>query len=657
MNQNNPINKPRNIDVAAFEKAVAQPSNSIESMVLKLRTSKFFTTLPDWIEQYYVPPGTLASTDPPAKCMAALVAVAHTKAFNVHPAYQMDMLVSSNDVVITNLGVSYKEADKVSSCGVNLGYLVPDMLDSRRVIHASTADIVCTDAKMDRAKNILPPEWPDNFGVPVTDSSKVRVATGVEVSSRSKSRDEIFNFLSLPDNSVFGIRFHSYVGEKLNNFVPSPPLTTALTRYYHAKKLQPPEGLAIRVIGTDNGSVAFTENIEMAYKYYFKSVSVRGGRDGKNVAHGFERFCMSRTISNTLNILQDFNNMARVYKSKTVLVKDSSYLTTEQIRVLVHNSFRIVLPNTCYPPCKEDSDPGMYSTYQPGMAIFEYMVLTDAMVKPEIINSSIQFGKHYDDALSKIAKTERCFALMYLDTRLEQYARTVSFYPSCTADTMQFIIATGCPVGYTVPNLVKRATMAISCRNRFIHARKSFSTMDIMGNFVCWDQKLYYPRLRIVEQKKGLDLSAMTVAETMDVIPLEVNLKELNAAVAHVEMQEMPARKMVVELIESDRDVLFKVMIGKFMYANPFKFVDRDRWHTRHDIVLSLTEAEFLAILNENPEKHYGVRYNAVAQEVIPAEEPVGIPDDPVVPRPADIRVGQDDVFNLDEFNVNLAFT
>jgi hypothetical protein len=378
-------------------------------------------------------------------------------------------------VAIKPIGVTYEDGKEVKSLGVSNAYLVPNLGDVRRLIHASTADIVATDTKYDKSsKNLSTPEWPENFNVQVSNSVPVREHLKIVVSSRSKSRDQMFELLSNQYNNTSSIRYHSVLGQQLTNFSPIPSLTELLKKWYVANKTPIPADIDVSIIGTDNGSIISTTNMQSAYKYYFQSVSIRGGRDGKNVSHGFERFCMSRTMANNLNLLQDFMNMSDQYGTRTVLIRESSYLSHEEMRVLIANKFRIIVPTTLYGKCTNDSLPGLYGKYEAKMILFEYIVFSDDQVKPKVVNNLLTMGPYYDEALLTVGRTKRGFARIYLDERLKSYDASLGFLPSATADTMQIIVATGVKTTYGITQLLKRATLATSCRNNFVRSRKPF---------------------------------------------------------------------------------------------------------------------------------------------------------------------------------------
>lgn len=611
-------------DVEAFDAASKKDEFSVASLIKKIRESRFYQTLPDWISDYTIPPGTVACSLTPIKCMSKLMAMQKDTAFNVSPNNQLELVTTFNDVVIEPVGVSYVE-DKTGlkvNLGINLSYLVPDMNDSLRVIHSSTADIVATDAKKDKSGNIVVPEWPEEFAVPVSNSTLVRNATGSTVSSRSRARDEIFRFLTTPANIVKCVRMHHHLGGKLVNFVVNDAMSNAMRMYYEGMNLKPLDDYATKVIGIDNSGVPCTSDMTIAYKMYFQSVGIRGGRDGKGLAHGFERFSMSRTMINTLNLVQDMINMSSLYQTRTVIVRDSAYLTTEQIRVLIHNKFRVISLNSTYEECVEDSKPGIYSSLRIGIQCFEFRVMSDAGIKPQYANNVIQMGPHYDAALSQIQKATRCFSLFYIDRRLKE-TKTLSFLPSATADTMQIIVATGVNVTFDFDLLIKRATMAISCRNRFIHYRRPFCTMDIMSKFVDWASPIYYPKLRVRDDVKVLDLADSGVNEGIRVTPLQVNVKQLTSEVENVEPMVNRTGTLALEALAALGEYFFLVHIAVNSGLVKFKFVDDlgKRWDNKFDLLLDVSEVELLGFY-ESAGKHDAVtHYYHIAAEKIQKED------------------------------------
>lgn len=606
-------------DLFAFDQKAKQDQYSRASLVLKIRESNFFMTLPDWIRDYKVPYGTMACTLSPVKCMSKLVLMQKETAFNVHPYYQVELVSSFNDLAINHLGVTYVDEKKNDvSLGINNSYLVSDMDDSARVINASTADIVATDAKFDKSENIVVPEWPAEFCVNVSDSTLVRQTTNSVVKNRAKARDEIFEFLSDPANEFKNVHLHSHVGFHLPNFVEVEEMTLAMGEYYDAHKIKRPDNLVTKICGIDDGDVPFTEDIQVAYKMYFKSISIRGGREGKNVSHGYERFSMSRTMSNVLNLVQDFQNMAELYSTKFVLIKDSSYLTTEQIRVLVFNGFRIIKRETTYEVCDVNSSPGVYSDFKGDVNVFEYKVLSDDCVKPTYANDVIRMGVYYEQALALVLKSNKCFAHIYLDRHLSQ-VNSACLLPSATADTMQCIIATGVIKTYKLELLIRRATMATSCRNRFVHSRKSFSTMDVMGDFVKWESIIQYPKLRVREEKKILDLNFPVGLKKPKVIPLNVNVKALRNRIVQVDSTENRNADLLFCAVDSDPNYFFSVFYAVVNGKSRFTYTDDGgaKWNSKFDVILDMSEAEMLSLLESRGYSKQMEMYHEVESDVV----------------------------------------
>jgi len=643
------------LDLEKFDREAKKDEFSAAALVLKIKESRFYMSLPDWIEEYVVPAGTRACSLSPIKCMARLVAMQKETGFNVHLVHQLDLTTTFNNVVINSVGVSYKDESTKEevSLGINISYLVADMNDSVKLIHSSTADIVATDAKKDKTGNVIVPEWPEEFCVPVSDATLVRTTTGSQVPSRSKARDEIFRYLTSTVNEIKSIRLHSYIGFNLINFTENKYLTTAMQDYYNDMNLERLEDYTTKVIGIDNSMVPCTSDLSTAYKYYFQSVAIRGGRDGKNLAHGFERFSMSRTMSTTLNMLQDFLNMSGLYDCKTVLVRDLSYLTTEQIRVLVYNKFRIIQLNTNYGNCTARSVPGIYSSCDPDIVIFEFRLISDLGVAPSFANSVISMGKFYDEALNQMVKATRCFALLYLDSRLEG-VKSVSFLPSATADTMQIIIATGVKTSYGLSDLVKRATMAISCRNRFVHCRKSFSTMDIANKFVKWDQNLYYPKLRAKDDKKILNFDAIEPHEEIKVVPLEVNFRQLQNKIEQIEANVMNIDNLLVDAVDQYGEEIYRAFIGNKEGKGPLHFCKTEIvWDNKYNPILDLEEIELVGVMERVGMKDNVGRYDEIVAELLGSDSE----DEKPLPPPRKIEEIQFDVkkkLALAKFKVNI---
>jgi hypothetical protein len=609
------------LDIADIEKTMAADTDSVPSLIMKLKQSKLFPKLPDWIEKYPIPADTIASGLPPVKCLTRLVQLQKKSGFNIHPVHQLDLITGTCDVVVTPKGATATDGKEVTNYGVSMGYLLSDLNDAKRIIHASTADIVVMDAKVDKNKNITAPEWPENYGVPMSQAAKIRSLTQCDTPSRSKARDEIFVFLSSPKNSMPGIRLHSIMGSTLENFSEVPALTQKLKLYYAQRKIAIKGDAGVKVVGVDNGPVVSTSDTTTAYKFYFRSIGIRGGRDGKGVSHGFERFSMSRVMANSLNLVLDFKNMMRVYNNKdnTVVVRDSSYLSAEELRVLQANKFRIIVLNTLYPQCKPTSPPGLYGQLSVGIDYVEYFNLSSSGTKPEMQNKTITMGKYYEEALLKLSKSKKAFALLHIDARMDAYRNVLSYLPSATADTMQVIVAAGADTTYPLPDLVKRTTMAISCRNRFPYCRKAFCTMDIMNKFVRWEQEIFYPRLRDQTDKKFIDLEQVVVSEDLRFIPLKVREKDFENIIAQIEPVRVTTAHRIHALLDQLGDYYVRVYAATmFDSKDPFCLVDDGgtRWLPANNDLLALKEKEFMVALANDEFAEYRQLYNRYLSEM-----------------------------------------
>lgn len=585
------------INLEEFDKLEAEDNFTLECLIVKVKESGYIQSLPDWIANYPIPPGTRPCRWTVAQCMREIIIRQKKEAISIHPIHQIELVTSTNNVVVGVEGINYTEGEKKHSMGVNFAYLVPSLGDSLRVIHASTSELIAVDAKYDKKGGVNVPEWPANFKVPVTDSVNAREVLKNTTPSRSVARDQLFSTFVNPQNSVQAIRIHSAIGKNLPNFTEHGMMTKALVNYYDKHGLKKPSDLVAKIINVDSGEVPYTNNIDVAYKYYFKSTSIRGGRDGSGLAHGFERFSMSRTMANTLNLLQDFYNMAELYGSKTVIIRDSGYLSSEEMRVLVHNGFRIIFLNSSYPKCFKDSAPGVYSDVAKKIPVFEFMSVGEENVRPIMEKKVITLGNLYPEALAKVSRKERTFAYMYLDKRLASYVKQLSMLPSATADTLKIIVATGVNKTFSIEGLTKRATMAVSCRNRFLHARKPFFTMDIMADFVKWRRPLFYPRLREMKEEKFIDLTHIEVGN------LDTKLEPLNVTESHfttiteqIESVAITMESLVQECLDRDPSYMIRVYYGNLKdSANKFAFVqDKGRsWDSKFDPIFTLKDSEF----------------------------------------------------------------
>jgi len=410
------------LDIEKFDASVAKKEDTIASMIMKIKTEKYFTTLPDWMDSYPIPYGTLVSGLSCVKCMMKLNEALRVKKIEIHPAAQLDRLVTDNDVTVSIKGVSYVDENaKLNTYPVAVGYLVPSVSEVKRILHASTADIVSTDAPRDNAGNHNPPEWPENLKVPVTDCERVRIALESDAKSKSVSRSEIFSFLMDSRNVLAGVRLHGYIGDQLPNFTQNDQLESNIRNYYIKRNIKIPEGINGKIVGTYSGTIPSSEKIDTVYRMLFKSNGIRASRAGGGLSHGFERFAMSRLYADILNIVLDFLNVLRCYDTMTVVLKDSSYLSTEEMRVMVANGISVVLPSMVYPAQPESLKPGVYSSVAKNANAVEFVRLPDSHVKPEIANKTIRMGKSYEYALKNLAQEKRVFSYVYLDSRLNDY--------------------------------------------------------------------------------------------------------------------------------------------------------------------------------------------------------------------------------------------
>jgi len=217
--------------------------------------------------------------------------------------------------------------------------------------------------------------------------------------------------------------------------------------------------------------------------------------------------------------------------------------------VLIANGMRIVHLGGLYKACYDKSPPGLYSSIDEKIKYIEYVSIPDTLVRPQFDNGSISMGKYYEDGLNKVVKSPCTFARVYLDKRLTKYAGSVGFLPTASADVMQIIIASGVNKTYKLDLHVKRCCMAISARNRFNHCRKSFCTMDIMGDFVQWDTPIRYPSIKVADEKTVLDLTLSSEMPEIRVIPLAINPEDFVNTVDYAQADEMTAQEFLLLLI------------------------------------------------------------------------------------------------------------
>lgn len=601
---------PKVIDLRDINSVIRSDTDSFDSMVLCVKGSGI-KPLPDWIVDYVVPVGTIASATNAFTCYTRLLKMRKETGVGIHPVHQVESLLMEGDVTVKGTSVGFVERDKSAVVTYNtvVGYLVKDVKEVVRICAASTADLIATDGKISRDKNFSPPNWPENFKVPKSDGAKYRkLVAPMDVSSRAVSRDMIFKHITEPHNNLQGMVIHSMIGKSMDNYFHNKPLEDIVKKFHASRKVDYIAG-DLRIIGIDKTIPQVSRDLMNSYRYYFHSIGLRGDRNGKGLSHGYERFSTTRSVAENLNLVVDFKNVLKMHNATAIMIKNDKYLTDVQVKVLVANGITVQICDTILPVQKTDKI-GAYSKLMDGVQKVEFIRFHDDYVRPKVVDGSISMGKFYDTAMNHLLSRGRtCFAYMYLDIKANDY-KSLTLIPSATADSMCFI-ATNKGKTYKLPELAMRASLAVSCRNNFVHSRLAFSQIDPMGDFVDWRQTVVLPCMRVRSEKESsrkIELSELVTGSVTSFEPMDISANEAVKAISYVQRVEIQYDELFGRIVLASPELLYCVICGIEDHSNPKEYLLKrgyDNWPPEYDDLFTLSFSAFQGFLMRAGSPYY----------------------------------------------------
>jgi len=389
-------NNPTKLSLQNVVGAVAgKGDDDFDRMMVKLRMSKVFTVLPDWMANY-----TLKNVVPSQwdgiTCYTNLVALKYLTYKYHHPANVIEELSVTKPVTFSVKEMTYKEGkgDKVVVLANMKGLPMKEKASSEYC--AATTSTLLSYYVRAKGEDMME-RIPDNSSNELLGftyapgMTTLRGETKVKDSSATEARDAMYAVLADPDNRGVNYYLAAVMGTKFSDaYSHSPGLTTELQKYYDDEDIPQESRIPGMILTGYKPRSAKAESIEVMWRYLNSSRGIRGqdsaGCGALTVGYylGYE---MSRSMAKTLTMVYDVLAVMEVAGVDTVMMYTHAF-PVNVMAMLVANHKYIVVMSSTYPVCRDGDAPGLYSsTKHDHIMYFDYK-----FTEPIIRSSGISYG-------------------------------------------------------------------------------------------------------------------------------------------------------------------------------------------------------------------------------------------------------------------------
>jgi hypothetical protein len=481
-----------------------------DSLILALRQSRVFVTLPSWIENWAVPADTIASNRSGLECYNILLSKRKEAEKIQHPVYKLDRLVTTTSVTFTPVKVVENTGDKTTHT-VKRGFLSsPDEGESTVLASAFSANMLAYYTKgNDKGKvsAVIPRDRAVSLGIVSPDLVPIRLASEESSRSSTLARDNIF--MMLKDDSYNAM----FVMSKILTLFPGfseeqVAITPNLHKYLKTVGIDKKSYVPALVPKTDKILVCTVTDYRLAWNFLHNSRQVRGA-DGAGIGtltNGYYFFEMSRTMAKYISYAYDFMNMLNQYKVKVLYI--TAPIQEYVVRILVANGYSVVYEMNMSLRAYAD-EPGYYRTVGAQVPVLKYLNLTfaDPIVRattvdwPSINMTKILKPKDVklkNGAINKVYS----FCYCYLVPDLEKTKELISYFPSTMPHNGRILAGSCTDTTYPLDKLIRRFAHSNSYRNSFPFNRTSYATIDPFTDWIKPLRAVILPRMTDVRTKE-----------------------------------------------------------------------------------------------------------------------------------------------------------
>jgi len=548
-------------------------TDSVASMVKKVIENRPFTVIPEWIETYYIPPGTEASLLTPLACLKELTVIGDERALTSHPSGFIGACLTKGAVAFSPLSItaSDKNGDK-KTYTVERGYINPnDSSDVTIPMAAFSADIISFYTRETKSgiASTIDPKKAKSLNVECPSLLNVRKAFMTEVASVTMSREILFSKINNPKYLSYHV-----ISEILalfpNNRDVVPSLAQFMPKFYDSANIKP--ALRRKEFYVPKVSTPFkipTESVDVMWNVILSSNMLRAGDNAGMGALtiGYYYFSMSRSLAKNIARVKEFIMLMKSAGVDTVVTE--SDLDVFVVLTLIANGYYVVSLHKISLPVM-GIIPGEYSTSGNRKNIkFLQLKIAPPQKKDKIIHfpSMNYFNSVKAFAIPKgvIRATKPVFSFCYgylqPSLEIEFNHKKVSLFPTMLAHNGSVIVTTGSVKGVRYGELVSRAILACCARNVYIYNHLPFFSYDPSATILGAVGPIILPGMKTIQvgdDYEFVHMNAVDIEEAHLELRVDDSLLEIVRDSHQIELQDFSLTEiqdMIKELGEH-KDVM-----------------------------------------------------------------------------------------------------
>jgi len=496
------------------DKEASTSEEGIANWAMTVIQNGFFRSLPTWIHDIDIPPGTQKSALSDIACLNRLNAYYKANPKILHPQKILESKLAEGSVQFTPKKITDMDGNNLK---ITRGYILPgDLKDELSVVApaivaTSLAYHVDYDAKGKQVPTADKKEYA-RLGWDFPDLSSFRNSLGNTTRSKNVSQAEMY--AQVVKDSAGAIHMMCGIYSKVPRFcIPANEgLTNFMNMRYDVDGVQVenrypvvvPKGIVIKTMKA-------TENLTDKMWNYLNDCRMKRGEDGSGrgpLSMGYYFCDMPRSLIKDLSLIYDLRALMIWYGVKTIQIP-STYPEYVK-RALVLNGYSVVSIESINLPAFNKDVPGIYRNVPASVSMIilknmqcdrpdvagktvTYPVVDLDEIKNDLKNAVVILG-------NKKSKGNR-YVLSKLPL-IPKLANDLALFPSTSPHNGYVWVGSSYGTGtYDYEKLVLRSLNANTYRNQYVLNRVNYWTLDPVVDYFHLDDAIKLPKLSIGKTK------------------------------------------------------------------------------------------------------------------------------------------------------------
>jgi len=486
----------------------------IANWALTVIENGFFRSLPSWIYDINIPPGTEKSAFSDVSCLSKLNAYYRANPKILHPQKAIETKLSEGPVQFTPKKIIDMEGHPSK---ITRGFILPEELKDELsvVAPAMVATSLAYHVDYDNRGKQIPladkREY-ERLGWQFPDLGDFR--NSLRNTTRSKTVSQAEMYAQVVKDSAGAIHMMCGILSKTPQFcIPaSEGITKFMTKKYDKDsvpissryEIVVPKGITLKTMRLDKGMVDKLWN-------YLNDVRMKRGEDGSGrgpLSMGYYFCDMPRSIIKDISMIYDLRALMKAYNVTAIQLPTTfpEYVK----RALVYNGYSVISPEEVNRPAYVKKVPGIYRKAPSYLS----MIIIKNMLcdRPDVVKRSVSYPtidlqdiKNDLQNAVIISGSKKNGGNRYVLSKLPlmpKLADDLALYPSTSPHNGYVWVGSSYGTGsYDFDKLVLRSLSSNIYRNQYVLNRVNYWTIDPAVDFFHFDETLKLPKLSIGKTK------------------------------------------------------------------------------------------------------------------------------------------------------------